>query len=174
METLINIFKTLLTLFKAKVGLLVQIIVAFLLPIKTLIFLVGFMIILDTISGIWKARKIGEKITSHKLSKVISKMVLYQIGLISFYAIDKFIMGDIILLLISVPMFLTKMVAIFFVSIEIMSLNENIKQAYGLNFFQLLKKILLRTKEIKDDVVHIADFKTDSGGGDLDHIPEKL
>ena len=154
---LINSFlKNLLELFKSKILLLAQIICAFLLPIKPLICLVGLMIILDTISGIFKAKKIHEKITSKKLSRVISKMLLYQCGLVTFFILEKFLLGEFIVAFSSIQFLLTKIVAVFFCGVEMMSLNENIKVVYGQNFFQLFKAMLLRVKETKDQISHFS------------------
>ncbi len=148
---LINLFH----LFKSKSAVLIQVVAAFLLPIKGLILLVGFMILLDTVTGVWKAKKIGEKITSSKLSRVISKMLLYQLGLITFFILEKYLLGEFVLLFTSLPYLLTKIVAVFFVGVELMSLNENIKVVYGQNFFQLFRSMLTRVKDTKDQITDI-------------------
>lgn len=69
--------------FKSKCCWLIQVIKCFLLPLQAILIMVGMMIVLDTITGIWKARKTGEQITSTKPIYVISKMVLYQAGIIT-------------------------------------------------------------------------------------------
>lgn len=144
-------------LVKQKFLVLLQIIAAFLLPIKPLIILVGMMIILDTITGVWKAKKKGEPITSRRLSQVVSKMVLYQVALISMFVLDKHLLGEFISIFTSIQFFLTKVVAIFFCSIELISINEKVKIIYGLNLFQMFKNILIRVKELKEDVKDIVD-----------------
>ena len=142
-------FLQLFELFKSKILVLIQVICAFLLPIKPLIILVGFLIILDTISGIWKAKKIKEEITSRKLSRIISKMLLYQCGLITFFILEKYLFGEFIIAFSSIEFLFTKIVAVFFCCIELTSLNENIKVVYGQNFFQLFKSMLTRVMETK-------------------------
>jgi hypothetical protein len=150
-------YKYFFTLVKSKFTLLLQIVGAFLLPIKPLIFLVGFMIVIDTATGIWKAKKSGEKITSKKLSQIVSKMVLYQVALISMFLVDKLLLGEFMGLFTSIQFFLTKVVAIFFCSIELLSINENIKVIYKLNLFQMFKSMLVRAKELKNDITDITD-----------------
>jgi hypothetical protein len=113
------------------------------------------MIVLDTISGIWKSVKLKQKITSNKLSSVVSKMVLYQVALITTYLLDIYIFGEFFGMFISIPHFMTKMIAMFFCTIEVISLNENIEAVYGVNFFMMFKKILRRTKEIKEEIDEI-------------------
>lgn len=125
---------------------------AFLMPIKPLIILVGLMIFLDTIFGVWKCKKKGVKVTSKGLSSIVSKMVLYQSSVILFFALEKWIVGDFILVFTSIPLFLTKLIATLLVGIEITSISENIEEATGLSIWQRIKVMLGRVKEIKDDV----------------------
>lgn len=142
-------------LFKDKIILVYQVFAAFILPIKPLIVLVGLMIVFDTISGIWKAKKKKEDITSRKLSRVVSKMLLYQVALITFYALDVYIFGEFIAIVTSIPHFMTKFVAIFFVSVEFLSITENIKEVTGFSVWDNLKKVFNRIKDVKDDIEEI-------------------
>jgi multisubunit Na+/H+ antiporter MnhG subunit len=125
---------------------------AFLMPIKPLLILVGLMIFLDTIFGVWKCKKNGTQITSKGLSSIVSKMVLYQASVILFFALEKFIFGDFVLLFTSIPLFLTKIVATLLVGIEITSISENVEEATGVSIWQRIKSMLGRVKEIKNDV----------------------
>lgn len=125
---------------------------AFLMPIKPLMILVGLMIILDTIFGVWKCKKQGTKVTSKGLSAIVSKMVLYQVAVILIFALEKFMFGDFILLFTTIPLFLTKVVATLLVGIEVTSISENIEEATGVNIWQKIKIMLGRAKKIKDDV----------------------
>jgi hypothetical protein len=128
---------------------------AFLMPISGLLFLVGFVIVLDTITGVWKSVKNKVKITSRGLSAIISKMLLYEITVIMFYMIDQFILNNIILQFFSVELLLTKVLALILVSIEVMSINENYKAVKGLDLWQAMKNLFSRAKEIKKEVDEI-------------------
>jgi len=128
---------------------------AFLMPISGLLFLVGFVIVLDTVTGIWKSYKNKVKITSRGLSAIISKMLLYEVTVILFYMIDKFILNNIILQFFSVDLLLTKILALILVSIEVMSINENYKAVKGLDLWQAMKNLFARAKEIKKEVDEI-------------------
>lgn len=141
-----------IALLKNKFLLLFQIIGAFLLPIAPMILLLFFSIIIDTILGIYRAKKRKELITSNKMSNFVSKLLLYEVTLILFYCIDFYIINDIIHLFISVPYFLTKIIAIFLISIEVKSMNENIKLACGLNMFSLFKTFITRAKNVKQEI----------------------
>jgi hypothetical protein len=128
---------------------------AFLMPISGLLFLVGFVIVLDTITGVWKSIKNKVPITSRGLSAIISKMLLYEITVIMFYMIDQFILNNIILQFFSVELLLTKVLALILVSIEVMSINENYKAVKGLDLWQAMKNLFARAKDIKKEVDEI-------------------
>jgi hypothetical protein len=136
---------------------------AFLMPISGLLFLVGFVIVLDTITGVWKSIKNKVKITSRGLSAIISKMLLYEVTVILFYMIDKFILNNIILQFFSVDLLLTKVLALILVSIEVMSINENYKAVKGLDLWQAMKNLFARAKDIKKEVDEIRHNQDISG-----------
>jgi hypothetical protein len=136
---------------------------AFLMPISGLLFLVGFVIVLDTITGVWKSVKNKVKITSRGLSAIISKMLLYEITVIMFYMIDQFILNNIILQFFSVELLLTKVLALILVSIEVMSINENYKAVKGLDLWQAMKNLFARAKDIKKEVDEIRHKQDISG-----------
>lgn len=157
MNYLFFTYKALFQLLKSKISILFTVIAAFLLPIQPLLILVGFMILLDTATGLWKANRLGERITSHKLSRIISKMVLYQVGVITFFVLEKYLLSELIQHFVTVPFFLTKVVAVVFVGIELQSMNENIEAVTGINFFGKFKKMLFRVKEIKNDINEVVN-----------------
>ena len=131
---------------------LMAVIWAFLMPISGLLFLVGFVIILDTVTGVWKSYKQNVKITSRGLSAIISKMLLYEVTVVLFYMIDHFILNNIVLQFFSVDLLLTKVLSLILVSIEVMSINENYKAVKGLDLWQAMKNLFARAKEIKKEV----------------------
>ena len=134
---------------------LTSIIFAFFLPISGILIMIGVLIAIDTITGIWKANKLKEKISSRKLSSIISKLALYEITVIMFFLIDKFILNEIILTFFSVPFMLTKIVALVLASIEVMSINENYKVVKGIDLWQSMKLLFARAKDINDDIKKI-------------------
>ena len=134
---------------------LISICFAFFLPISGILLMIGVLICIDTLTGIWKAKKLGEKITSRKLSSIISKLALYEVTVIMFFLIDQFILNDIILTFFSVPFMLTKVVALVLASIEVMSINENYKIVKGIDLWQSMKLLFARAKDINDDIKKI-------------------
>ena len=131
---------------------LLAVISAFFLPITGILFLIGFAIVVDTLTGIWKSKKLKLPITSRKLSAIISKLMLYEVAVIGFYLIDKFILNDIILQFFSVPLMLTKILSLVLCSIEVISISENYKAVKGIDIWSAFKNLLQRSKEIKNDI----------------------
>jgi len=130
---------------------LLGIISSFFMPISGILILIGVSVIVDTITGVWKSRKMKTPITSRKLSAVISKILLYEVTVMLFYLIDYFIINDIVLTFFSVELLITKILALVLVSIEVISLNENIKAVKGIDLWTSLKNLFTRAKEVTQD-----------------------
>lgn len=130
-------------------------------PIQGIMLTVGLLIIADTITGIWKSRKLGEKITSRGLSKIISKMFLYEGTIILFFLIDKFILGDILFKFFSIEWLLTKVVALVLASIEVFSMDENYRAVKKYGLWHAFKRLVARGKDIKAELkdFDLNDFK---------------
>jgi hypothetical protein len=142
----------LLATIKQYIIQLLAVIGAFFLPISGILFLIGFAIVIDTLTGIWKSKKLGIPITSRKLSAIISKLMLYEVAVIGFYLIDFWILNDIIMKFFSVPLMLTKILSLVLVSIECISISENYKSVKGIDIWSSFKQLLQRSKEIKQDI----------------------
>ena len=131
------------------------IILSFFLPIVGIIILIAASVILDTITGIWKAKKLKQPITSRRLSAIISKILLYEATVMLFYAIDKFLLNDIVLSFFSIELLTTKVLALVLVSIEVISINENYKAIYQKDLWDALKNLFARAKEVTSDFKNI-------------------
>ncbi len=121
-------------------------------PVVGILIAVGVAIALDTILGIAKAVILKDKITSRKLSNIVSKFVLYQSAILLLYTIDKFLLGEFFKIWFSIPFFFTKVVAIVIIFIELTSMKENFEAAFKVDIFKKLKVLLRRSKELKDGV----------------------
>ena len=131
---------------------LLAVVSAFFLPISGILFLIGFAILVDTITGIWKAKKLKIKITSRGLSAIISKLFLYEVAVILTYLIDRFILNDILLQFFSVPLMVTKILSLVLCSIEVISISENYKAVKGIDIWSALRNLFARAKLIKGDI----------------------
>ena len=147
------------TTAKLKISSIFAVIAAFLLPIKAIMITVGLAILADTVVGIYKSKKKGEKITSRKLSQVVSKMFLYQGAIVLFFCIEKFILVDFIVLFTGIPLFLTKLVGALMVFIEVQSISESIESLTGKSIWVRIKEMITRAKEVKEDIQDLSDNK---------------
>ena len=105
---------------------LIILLFAFVAPIKALLFLCGMVIFADLVLGVMKSRKQGKKITSKGLYETVRKMFIYQLTIISFYFMEINLLGEFISLFVEIPLFLTKLVTVALVSVEVFSIHENI------------------------------------------------
>ena len=140
---------------KTKLCGLASIVLAFFMPIYGLLLAVGLVIVADTITGVYKAKKLKQKITSRRLSEIVSKMFLYQGVVVLFFFIDRFILGEFIQMFIEIPLFLTKVVSALLCFIEVKSIDENFEAITGQSLWSKLKDLLARTKELKEDFENI-------------------
>ena len=148
---MVHYFNNILTLIKNGISQLVLIIIAFLAPIAPLLLTVGVFIAIDTFMGVWRARTAKEPVTSRKFSAIVSKFILYQSAIILFFILEKFVIGDFIVLFTDIPHFLVKLMAALLCGIELMSINESFIMIKGFSLWDKAKELLKRTKYIKDE-----------------------
>ena len=123
-------------------------------PIHGILIAVGTAIILDTVTGVFKSIKLEglKSIRSKKLSHIISKMLLYEICILLLFVIDKFILNEFIFRWLNIDFMFTKICGILLIFIELVSIKENIEEAYNIKIWDMLKKAFLRAKEVKDNI----------------------
>ena len=134
---------------------LIAIVGAFFMPICGILILIGSSVLLDTITGIWKARKLKQSVTSRKLSAIISKILLYEVTVMLFFAMDKFLLNDIVISFFSIELLTTKILALVLVSVELISINENYKTVKGIDLWASLKNLFARAKEVTSEFKNI-------------------
>jgi hypothetical protein len=135
---------------------LLQLLTALLLffaPIQQLVIVVGLAILCDTFTGIYKSVKLHgwKSIRSRKLSNIISKMVLYEVAIIVLYPIDKFLLNELLLNIVSVQYFSTKVACVLLILVEITSIKENIEAALKIDIWKTLKNFIKRAKEVSNN-----------------------
>jgi len=109
------------------------------LPIKELMLTIGFLVGADMIVGIWKALKLKQRIRSRRMSDTITKLLLYQIAIMSGFLIESFIISELI------P--ITKLVATVVAVIEFKSIIESIESVTGKDLWSKIKTIIGRKSE---------------------------
>jgi len=114
-------------------------VLAVFLPIKELMLTIGFLVGADMIVGIWKAIKLKQRIRSRRMSDTITKLMLYQLAIMSGFLIEKFIIIELI------P--ITKLIATVIAIIEFKSIVESIEAVTGKDIWSKLKVIIGRKSE---------------------------
>jgi hypothetical protein len=128
--------------------------IAVIAPIKPLFLVTGFLIMVDFIFGIYKARKLKEKITSRKMGNTISKLLLYNLAILSVFLLNKYI--------INTQLPLEKIVAGLIGLTEVKSLDESFKLLFGFSFYDKIIKIMKRGASTTKDLIEEVDDTTEN------------
>jgi hypothetical protein len=127
-------------------------------PIVWVMILVAVFIIFDTFFGLYTSHKLKVKFTSRKFSRFITKMLVYQGVIMTGYAIDHLLLGPFLLLFISIPLVVTKVIALTLIVAELVSIEEKLRMINdnkGIIFH--LKRLLGLAKSIKTEVNELND-----------------
>lgn len=112
---------------------------AFAAPVQPFMILVLVLVVVDVITGIWAARRNGERITSKEMGRTVPKVVLYPVAiLLSEAMVHTFFAGT------PVVSSLTYMVALFICTIEFQSNIENIGKLTGTDIWVHIREYLKR------------------------------
>ncbi len=123
--------------FGCKIFLLI---VAFLAPIKNLLLILLILIIIDLFTGLASALKHKAKISSAKLSRTVTKTLVYLFTIILMHLVSEYVM-------LSDDIPLTSMVSSFIILTELQSILENVNRLAKQNFLKvLIDKLSLVTK----------------------------
>ena len=135
-------------------------------PIKIYLVLIAIFIVLDTIAGVWASKALGIKISSSRFSAFISKLFIYNAVAITAYFIDIHLLGEFILLFLSIPMAATKITVLGLILNEIYSIDEKFVNVKGSGLWSIFKKLLKtrgllkKTKDkIEEDTKDIFDLE---------------
>jgi hypothetical protein len=123
-------------------------------PIYGLLVAVAAAIMLDTFTGVFKAVKTSgwKSIRSRKLSNIVSKMLLYEVCILLLFLMDKFLLNEFVKSAFGFEFMFTKICAILLIFIELVSIKENIEEAFKIDLWKMVKNLLSRAKEITSDV----------------------
>lgn len=127
-------------------------------PVYGILVAVATAIILDTFTGIFKSVKLRgwRSIRSRSLSNIVSKMLLYEICILLLFLIDKFLLNEFAKHTFGFEFLFTKMCAIVLIYIELVSIKENIEEAYSIDIWSMLKSALSRAKEVRSGIDEIS------------------
>lgn len=102
--------------------------IALLAPIHAVMISVGFLIFTDLVIGIIAAHKRGEKITSSAMRRTVSKILVYQLTIISGFLCETYLLGGLI------P--ISKLAASAIGLVEIKSILESANEIHGKPLFK--------------------------------------
>ena len=123
-------------------------------PIQGLVISVGIVVMLDTFTGIFRSIKLGgwKSIRSRRLSNIISKMLLYELCIILLFAIDYLLLNELILNLVSIQFFSTKITCVCIILVELTSIKENIEGALKIDLWKTIKNTMRRAREVSNNI----------------------
>ena len=134
-------------------SILVKVLVLFFTPVQGIILLVALSTIIDTMFGLWRAKKTKIKINSKTLRHGLVPKLLSYVGLVMFiYTSDYFILNELFLGILSVQYVSTKIVALVLVGIEIRSWDESFIAVRGYSFLQKMVGMVNKFKNIKKQI----------------------
>lgn len=79
-------------------------------------------------------------------------MLLYEVCVLFLFLMDKFLLNEFVKHAFGFDFMFTKICAILLMFIELVSIKENIEEAFKIDIWAMLKKVLNRAKEIKTDI----------------------
>jgi len=101
-------------------------------PIHPFFVTISILLFFDLVTGITKAVKNSERITSRRMRDTIIKLVFYSIAVFISFQVDKTLISDSSLVL-------TKIVGGYIMLIEFQSNIENISEITGVNIWMAVK-----------------------------------
>lgn len=127
-----------------------KVLIVFFSPIKGIILLVALSTITDTIFGIWKAKRLKEKVTSKKARLgLVPKLISYIALIMLVFMSDKFIINSLTLMVVDVEYIATKIISLAMLSIEACSINESYYKVKGVSIIGKIKTFIIKAKEVK-------------------------
>jgi hypothetical protein len=110
----------------------------FIADLKAALFAIGFLIVADTITGIWASIKLNEYITSRKGGRIISKFLLYPLSIIVAKVAENYLSPGIPWVEVT-----SGIIAV----VEIKSIFENISLILGFDLWQRVKETIWKDRE---------------------------
>ena len=119
----------------------------YLVPTYEMIGVIQFLLTIDFITGIWKAKKSNEVLTSKRMADSITKVILYAVGVIVMYVLQHHIAKDVInVMFLFAALVCTRETKSIIVNIEVIT-NTKIWFFIKDQIISLVKKIKTENKE---------------------------
>ena len=126
-------------------------------PIKGLLFLTGLAVFLDTVFAVYTTIKLNgwASYQSTKLFNIVVKSFFYLGSITLAFFIDEHIVGE--NLILGIELFISKILTIFWLYIEIKSMDETSQKHGNKPFYEIIKDILNKAKDLKKDINEIKE-----------------
>lgn len=122
-------------------------------PIRGIIILVAAFTCLDTLFGIWRAKKMGEKLSSRAFRKGFVPKLLSYIGVVmAVYGSDVFIINTLIYKIVDVEFMATKIIALTLIINEAKSMDESWEAVKGYSFIDKTIEHINNLKKVKNQL----------------------
>ena len=129
----------------------------FLTPIKGLLILTGIAVFLDTIFAIYVTIKLNgwQSYQSTKLFNIVVKSFFYFGSIVLAFFIDTHIIEQ--NTLFGINLLISKVVTVFWLYIEIKSIDETSQKLGNKSFYFTIKSLMSRVKDLKKDINEIQE-----------------
>jgi hypothetical protein len=129
----------------------------FITPIKGLLILTGLAVLFDTLFAIYISIKLKgwSSFKSTKLFNIVVKTFFYFGSIILAYFVDKHIIEN--NNIFGVPLLISKVITVFWLYIEIKSIDETSQKLGNKSFYFTIKSIIANAKDLKKDINEFKD-----------------
>ena len=131
--------------------------ITFLAPIKGLLLITGLCVLLDTFFDIYTTIKLNgwASYQSTKLFNIVVKSFFYLGSIILAFFVDTHIIEK--NTLFGVNLLVSKVVTIFWIYIEVKSIDETSQKLGNKSFYFTIKNLLTKLKDLKKDINEIKE-----------------
>jgi hypothetical protein len=129
----------------------------FLTPIKGLLILTGMAVLLDTLFAIYVTIKLNgwKSFQSTKLFNIVVKSFFYFGSIVLAFFMDTHIVEK--NTIFGVNLLISKVVTIFWLYIEVKSIDETSQKLGNKSFYFLIKDLMTKAKDLKKDINEIKE-----------------
>lgn len=111
-------------------------------PIIPTILWLGVFVFIDLFTGIVKAKRKGDVISSKRMSETVTKVMLYASAIVSCYVLDTQIIGNSFL-----PIPIWRLAAGYIAVVEVQSNLENVSEILNMPLWQFIKDKFYRVQK---------------------------
>lgn len=117
------------------------VIVAYVSPVQSIIILMGFLLFGDLVTGIWSAKRRGQRISSKRMSDTITKMVLYTLLILLTHGVESVFTA-------LEYLHMTQIASSVMCIVELKSVYENVSEIVGDDLWRLIRDKVGAFKDI--------------------------